>query len=66
MFVWRIRRRQRRRLHINEITVDKEDEERDGDRFFTGTVLYNNPDHKGKSDKIDGDRYGLAYGSRFQ
>ncbi|MDR1493990.1 MAG: hypothetical protein LBT05_14910 [Planctomycetaceae bacterium] len=50
------------RLHINEITVD---EEQDGDGFFTGTVLYNNPDHKGRSDKFTATGHVPAYGSRF-
>jgi len=48
------------RLHISDIAVD---EEPDGDGFFGGTVLYNNPDHKGQSDKFTG--YVPSYGSRW-
>ena len=48
------------RLHINEISVD---EEQDGDGFFSGSVTYNNPDHKGQSDRITG--HVPAYGTRW-
>jgi hypothetical protein len=48
------------RLHINDISVD---EERDGDGFFSGSVTYNNPDHKGQSDRITG--HIPAYGARW-
>ncbi|GHT16608.1 hypothetical protein FACS1894189_0690 [Planctomycetales bacterium] len=48
------------RLHISDITVD---EEQDGDGYFTGTVLYNNPDHKGQSDQFTGTV--PAYGARW-
>ncbi|MDR2761353.1 MAG: hypothetical protein LBB88_01975 [Planctomycetaceae bacterium] len=48
------------RLHISEISVD---ESSNGDGFFSGVVTYNNPDHKGDFDKIDG--LIPAYGSRW-
>jgi hypothetical protein len=48
------------RLHISDITVD---EEQDGDGFFSGSVVYNNPDHKGAADKFAGTI--PAYGGRW-
>jgi len=48
------------RLHISDISVD---EEQDGDGFFTGSVVYNNPDNKGQSDKFTG--HLPAYGARW-
>jgi hypothetical protein len=48
------------RLHISDINVD---EEQDGRGFFTGSVTYNNPDHKGNADKISG--HVPAYGTRW-
>jgi hypothetical protein len=48
------------RLHISDISVD---EEQDGDGFFSGSVTYNNPDHKGASDLVTG--HVPAYGARW-
>jgi hypothetical protein len=48
------------RLPISDISVD---EEQDGDGFFSGSVTYNNPDHKGNSDRITG--HVPAYGARW-
>jgi hypothetical protein len=48
------------RLHISDINVD---EEQNGNGYFTGTVIYNNPDHKGFSDQFSG--YVPAYGNRW-
>jgi hypothetical protein len=48
------------RLHISDISVD---EDQDGDGFFSGSVTYNNPDHKGNSDRITG--HIPAYGTRW-
>jgi hypothetical protein len=48
------------RLHLSEISVD---EEQDGDGFFSSSVTYNNPDHKGASDRITG--HVPAYGTRW-
>jgi hypothetical protein len=48
------------RLHISDLSVD---EEQDGDGFFSGSVTYNNPDHKGNSDRITG--HVPAYGARW-
>jgi hypothetical protein len=48
------------RLHISDISVD---EERGGDGFFSGSVTYNNPDHKGHSDRMTG--HVPAYGTRW-
>ncbi|MDR1053927.1 MAG: hypothetical protein LBL39_07100, partial [Planctomycetaceae bacterium] len=48
------------RLHISDISVD---EEQNGDGYFTGSVIYNNPDHKGLSDQFSG--WVPAYGNRW-
>lgn len=50
------------RLHIGDITVD---EEQDGDGFFSGHVVYTNPDTHGSRDKMSGivNAYGDRYGS---
>ncbi len=48
------------RLHISDISVD---EKQDGDGFFTGHVVYGNPDHRGPNDRITG--HVPAYGNRW-
>jgi len=50
------------RLHISDISVD---EEQDGDGFFSGHVVYGNPDHKGPSDKMISTGHVPAYGGRW-
>jgi hypothetical protein len=50
------------RLHISDISVD---EEQDEDGYFTGHVVYGNPDHKGPSDKMQGTGHVPAYGARW-
>ena len=48
------------RLHINDISVD---ESQSGDGYYTGHVVYSNPDTFGKRDKLSG--IVPAYGSRY-
>lgn len=48
------------RLHINDISVD---ESQDGDGYYIGRVVYNNPDTFGNRDKLGG--IVPAYGSRI-
>ena len=48
------------RLHIGDISVD---ESQSGDGFYTGHVVYNNPDTFGSRDKLNGAV--PAYGSRI-
>ena len=48
------------RLHISDISVD---EEQDDEGYFTGRVVYGNPDHKGPSDRMLG--HVPAYGARW-
>ena len=50
------------RLHINDISVD---EEQDEAGYFTGHVVYGNPDHKGPSDRMPGTGHIPAYGARW-
>ena len=50
------------RLHISDISVD---EEQDGEGFFSGHVVYGNPDHKGPSDKMTSTGHVPAYGGRW-
>ncbi|GEM_PF-3058693 len=47
------------RLHIGDISVD---EEQDGEGFFSGHVVYSNPDTHGSRDKLSG--IVPAYGNR--
>ena len=50
------------RLHISDISVD---EEQDANGFFSGRVVYGNPDHKGPSDRMTGIGHVPAYGNRW-
>ncbi len=56
------------RLHIGDISLD---EEQDGDGFFSGHIVYTNPDTHGSRDKMSGivsaygDRYGSTRNSHF-
>jgi hypothetical protein len=50
------------RLHISDISVD---EEQDSNGFFSGRVVYGNPDHKGPSDRMQGIGHVPAYGGRW-